>query len=272
MKRALTLLTLLAAIALLAQGAAAAPAAEAAEPYDVTLSLSKSQTFVNTYVKFRGRVHTAAGRDASGTVTIQKRRASGGSWIDWRTDRLNADGVFVKRVRMTTKATWEFRATMPGNDANATGYSPIRRLQVKGPTTLEERVISLVNKQRTKRGLRPVRVRYALTRAARAHSRDMARRNKLTHRSANGDWIGQRLRRYGYKSSGYRYWSVGENIARATYGSSHATPEATVAAWMRSSSHRTVILRGVFRDVGVGVARSDSGLRYFTLDMGRRMR
>lgn len=272
MKGALTLITLLAAT-LLAQGAVASSPAEATEPYDVTLRLSQSTAFLNDYVTFRGSLHTASGTHATGAVTIQKRPSSGDSWINWRTDTLNDDGVFVKRVRMTSSnRVWEFRAMMTGKGASATGSSPVRELSVKGPTTTEARIIELVNKQRAKRGLRPVRIRYDLTRASRAHARDMARRDRLTHRSANGDATGSRLRRYGYASSGYRSWSVGENIAWGRYGTPYATPTAIVAAWMNSYSHRKVILRTVFRDVGVGVAKSDGGRRFFTLDMGRRTR
>ena len=273
MKRALILIALLAAAALLAQGAMASSPAAAAESCDVALNLSTSTAFVNDYVTFRGSVHTASGAHASGAVIIQKRRASGGSWVNWRSDTLNDDGVFVKRARMTSAdRVWEFRAEMTGRGASATGGSPVRELRVKGPTTTESKIISLVNKQRTRRGLRPVRVRYDLTRAARAHSRDMARRNRLTHCSANGDSTGKRLRRYGYTSSGYRYWCVGEDIAWGRYGTLYATPTAIVAAWMKSYSHRKVILRKALRDVGVGVAKSGSGRRYFTLDMGRRTR
>jgi uncharacterized protein YkwD len=272
-KRALTLITLLAVLALLVQGAADPPAAEAADSCDVTLGLSRSKAFVNDYIKFRGSAHTSSGRHASGTVTIQKRRAPGGSWADWRTDGLDADGVFVKRVRMTSSnRVWEFRVRMPAIGLDDTGYSPVRTLTVQGPNPTETNIINLVNKQRTTRGLRPVRVRYDLTRAARVHSRDMARRNRLTHRSGNGDSTGRRLRRYGYTSNGYRYWSVGEDIAWGRYGTQDATPETIVRRWMRSSAHRKIILKRVFRDAGVGVAKSGSGRRYFTLDMGRRTR
>ncbi len=275
MKGALTLIsliTLLAAATLLAQGAVGLSPAEAAEPCSVSLGLSRSTAFVNDSVTFRGSVHTASGAHAGGAVIIQKRRTSGGAWADWRSDKLSA-GVFVKRVRMTSSnRVWEFRAVTTGKSAVAPGASPVRELRVKGPTATEARIISLVNKQRAKRGLRPVRVRYDLTRAARAHSGDVARRNRLTHLSANGDSPGSRLRRYGYTSSGYRSWSVGENIAWGRSGTLHATPTAIVAAWMKSYSHRKVILRAVFRDVGVGVAKSGSGRRYFTLDMGRRTR
>lgn len=272
MRKALTLLVLSLVLPLLLQPHAASAATPTAA-YTVTLDLSRAQVFVNQTVRCSGTVLTAAGKPASGVVTIQKRRASGGSWVNWRTDRLDASGAYGKRVRMTTSwRTWEFRARMPGNAANATAYSPLRNLRVTGPTSTETKVIALLNKERCKRGLRPLRVRYSLTRAARAHSREMAERGRLTHRSANGDSVGRRLRRHGYRRSGYRYWSVGENIARARAGTLLATPTAIVAAWIHSSTHRRVILAGRFRDVGVGIRTSSSGQRFFTLDLGRRIR
>jgi uncharacterized protein YkwD len=140
------------------------------------------------------------------------------------------------------------------------------------PTTAEKQVIALVNQERAKYGLAPVRFHATLTRAARAHSREMARRGVLTHRSANGATVAQRLIRFGYKRSGFRSWSIGENIARARSGSLLATPTGIVYLWMNSTAHRKVILKGSFRDVGVGIAKSESGMRYFTLDMGRRIR
>jgi uncharacterized protein YkwD len=271
MRRLLTLALLATALILLFLPVAAQAATGTAK-YAVTIKLSKTEMFVNDMVKFSGTVLTAAGKTASGTVTIQKRPASGGSWVNWRTDKLNSSGVYSKSVKMTNRKTWTFRVRMPRNSTNATGYSSMRRLQVKGPTSTEAKVISLVNKERRKRGLKPVRAKYSLTRAARAHSREMAQRNRLTHYSANGDSVGQRLRKHGYSRSGYRYWAVGENVAWGKKGSLYATPTGIVASWMGSSAHRRVILKSAFRDVGVGVSTSSSSKRYFTLDPGRRIR
>ena len=39
-------------------------------------------------VTYTGSVQTAAGAPAAGTVTVQKRRADGGSWSSWRTTTL----------------------------------------------------------------------------------------------------------------------------------------------------------------------------------------
>jgi hypothetical protein len=98
--------------------------------WNVTLKLSKSSAKVNTKVKYSATVRTSTGRAGSGVVTIQKRRASGGSWIKWKTHRLNASGNYSITVKMTKRQTSFFRAKMPGNAANRTGYSAKRKLRV----------------------------------------------------------------------------------------------------------------------------------------------
>ncbi len=103
------------------------------------------------------------------------------------------------------------------------------------PTSTEKQVIELVNKERTKRGLAPVKFKASLTYAARAHSSEMARRGKLTHTSANGKSFARRLMKHGYKRSGYRSWSAGEDIARAKKGSIYATPTVIVPPGWRAA-------------------------------------
>ena len=129
----------------------------------------------------------------------------------------------------------------------------------------------LVNEERTKRGLRPLVVSTQLDAAARAHSTDMDRQNYFSHTSKNGDSLVTRIRRTGYLN-GSVSWVVGENIG---WGSgSYATPSSMVRRWMNSSGHRANILKGSFRDVGVGIARGvpvgggDGAI--FTTDFGRR--
>jgi len=139
------------------------------------------------------------------------------------------------------------------------------------PTSAEKSVLRLVNRERAKRGLKSVKLEASLVRAARAHARHQALRGVLTHRSANGDGVGRRLVRYGYRRSGFRLWSVGENVARARSGSLPATPTGAVCLWMGSKIHRRVILGRNVRDVGIGIFRS-GGQRFFTLDVGRRIR
>ena len=72
--------------------------------------------------------------------------------------------------------------------------------------------------------------------------------------------------------SGWSRWSVGEVIA---WGSgARGTPESVFQAWMRSSSHKQVILAKRWRDCGVGCSRGTykgiSGVVMYTADYGRR--
>lgn len=137
------------------------------------------------------------------------------------------------------------------------------------PTKAEQQVISLINRERAKKGLAAVHFKASLTRAARAHSSEMAARHVLTHYSACGWSPVLRVRHYGYTSYGYSFWRVGEDLAAATAGTILATPTVTVQRWMQSDGHRAVILTAAFRDIGVGLA-TGGGMRWFTTDFGRR--
>jgi uncharacterized protein YkwD len=139
-------------------------------------------------------------------------------------------------------------------------------------TTKEKLVIQLVNKQRTARGLAPVRAQVALVKAARGHSADMVHRHYFSHDSYSGAAFWSRLINYGYSRIGYASWSTGECIAwgQGLLG----TPQAIVNAWMHSAAHRAIILTPRFRDVGVGVHSGTymGGAFFFTLDFGQRSR
>jgi uncharacterized protein YkwD len=110
--------------------------------------------------------------------------------------------------------------------------------------------LCLVNRERTQRGLPPLRQSPLLDAASIEHSRDMVRRNYFEHSAPDGRSVGDRLRAIGY-SRGVSA-SAGENIA---YGvGAKSTPASIVAAWMRSPGHRADILRPAFTEIGVGIA------------------
>lgn len=137
----------------------------------------------------------------------------------------------------------------------------------------EKTMLRLINKARTSRGLTAVRSYDALRKAARAHSTDMLRRDYFAHSSLSGLTAGARARRAGYTLSGWSQWSVGEVIA---WGAGPlGSPEAIFKAWMKSRSHRTIILGRRWRDVGVGCSRGTfkgtGGVCMWTVDFGRRV-
>jgi len=96
----------------------------------------------------------------------------------------------------------------------------------------------------------------------------MVARGFFDHVSPDGGTLSDRVHRTGYSGR-----TLGEDIGWGTYDL--GTPSAIVAAWMKSPPHRAIILRGRFREIGVGVAigtpgdRTETGAVY-TLDVGRR--
>jgi len=109
------------------------PSSGSPRPWVVRLTLPSAAVEVNDAVTYSGSVQSAAGSPGCGTVTVQKRLASGGAWSDWRSAALKSDGSYALTVTMTSRQSWEFRAKMPGNAANLIGYSALRALTVSSP-------------------------------------------------------------------------------------------------------------------------------------------
>ncbi len=105
-------------------------------------------------------------------------------------------------------------------------------------------------------------VRPKLTKAARAHSADMIRKDHFGHGA-----VGRRLERHGYN------WRVyAENIAGGT--GRHTRPNDTFRRWMKSSGHRGNILERRFREIGIGTAtgtfKDQRGYIMYTVNFGTR--
>jgi uncharacterized protein YkwD len=137
--------------------------------------------------------------------------------------------------------------------AEADGISPPRLTSdgVAAPTPGELAVVRVINTVRTTNGAPPLRVGRTLTRAARAHSADMARRDYFDHGP-----FAQRLRRFGVQAS-----NIGENLASGTRPLSALE---IVRMWIESPPHRRNLLDRSFRRIGVGVAGGST--RFVTAD------
>jgi uncharacterized protein YkwD len=90
----------------------------------------------------------------------------------------------------------------------------------------------------------PLSLAPALTRAARAHSRDMVTQDFFGHGGSDGSTPGERVTR-----AGYRWSMVGENIAGGVRSARQA-----VAGWLASPEHCANIMTPGFRQMGVAFA------------------
>ncbi len=120
--------------------------------------------------------------------------------------------------------------------------------------SIEMKVVELVNKVRAQNGLQLLTNNWELERVARYKSVDMMQKKYFSHTSPT----------YGspftmMQNFGIRFSAAGENIAMG-----QRTPEEVMNAWMNSPGHRSNILSPSYTQIGVGFAKSSSGVCYWT--------
>ncbi|GGA62054.1 CAP domain-containing protein [Ornithinibacillus halotolerans] len=116
------------------------------------------------------------------------------------------------------------------------------RATAPSPTTFEEQVAQLVNQERAKHGLSPLKHRADIKSVAERKAADMINSNYFSHTSPNYGSPFDMLKTFGIK-----YRTAGENIAKG-----QKTPQEVMNAWMNSSGHRANILNANFDSIGVG--------------------
>lgn len=116
----------------------------------------------------------------------------------------------------------------------------------------ETAVIAAVNAERAKLGVNALKAQLQLFDAARAHAANMAKQQKLAH-DLDGQSAFDRI-----TATGYKYGYAAENI-----GWNYPTPQAAIAGWMTSDAHRANMLNKDYVEIGVAVAKSPQGERYW---------
>ncbi len=107
----------------------------------------------------------------------------------------------------------------------------------------EIELVALINAERTDRDLTPLEVEPRLVSVARRHTTDMACNRFFSHTGSDGTSPFARI-----PAEDYTFSIAGENI----YGGKehHNDPAAALLAWMRSSSHRAVLMHPDFCHIG----------------------
>ncbi len=118
----------------------------------------------------------------------------------------------------------------------------------------QKRVVELVNAERAKNGLKPLKMNAQVNKTATLKSQDMAKLGYFDHNSPTYGSPFNMMKKYGIS-----YKTAGENIAMG-----QTTPEQVMKGWMNSPGHRANILRSSFTQIGVGVAKNSSGRLYWT--------
>ncbi len=121
-------------------------------------------------------------------------------------------------------------------------------------------MLTLVNAARVTAGCAPLRANAQLTKAARGHSADMARRHYFAHDTPGGTTPWTRIAQAGYPRA-----DLAENIAAG-----QRTADAVVKDWLHSPDHRRNILDCGLRSVGTGLATGGPYGYYWTQDFGSK--
>ena len=158
-----------------------------------------------------------------------------------RTSIFSARSTFVA-VLAALVAVLAMGVTAPAADARCKGERSMSK------RTAASAMLCLVNQERAKRGIGPVRHDAKLAKVAGRHARHMVQYSFTGHRSPKSGGLVQRVKRARVFSSS-RAFAVGENLG---WG---GTAYAINRAWMRSAIHKKATLLRSFTKVGVGVVR-----------------
>ncbi|WP_373288551.1 CAP domain-containing protein [Lentibacillus kapialis] len=110
------------------------------------------------------------------------------------------------------------------------------------PSAYEKKVVKLVNEERAKKDLEPLKMHDGLSELARKKSRDMAENDYFSHTSPTYGSPFDMMQQFDFT-----FRLAGENIAAG-----QRSPEQVVEGWMNSKGHRENILKEGFTHIGVG--------------------
>ena len=102
-----------------------------------------------------------------------------------------------------------------------------------GNTQLDpDKARELINAYRKEKGLKPLKLNTALTEAAKAHSRDLAKWDRISHYGSDGSNPWDRVKRAGYNAK----------VAAENVGTGQATIDEVMKGWQASPGHNKNLL------------------------------
>lgn len=144
--------------------------------------------------------------------------------------------VFDEAVRQTMNSL----TVHPSSDETVSLHFKYDHPQVR--PFLEIQMLELVNKEREKAGLKPLKADPEIAQVARAHSKDMFARGYFAHMNPDGKNPFDRMR-----AANIQFTAAGENLALAQ------TVEIAHTNLMNSPGHRANILNPAFGRLGIGI-------------------
>lgn len=198
----------------------------------------------------------AASVDEFGQKISEDEKADGGTMSIKKEDKILGGLLLVGLVSMLSKNGGDGKSDTSGAGKAVPSQTkpyipPVKNTPVvKGNMSAEEmQLVSLINAERVKQGLAPLKANNQVGNVARAHSQDMADKGYFDHYDPAGKSPFNRL-----NDGGISYRAAGENIAINT-----SVPNAH-NAFMNSPGHRSNVLESSYTEVGVGIIHEGTRL------------
>ncbi len=105
--------------------------------------------------------------------------------------------------------------------------------------------LRMINKYRRENNLRPLTLDVLLTKAAKAHSRDLAKWDRISHYGSDGSNPWDRVRRTGYKA----------RLAAENVGTGQASLDEVFEGWRKSPGHNKNLLLRDATHMGIALVQ-----------------
>ncbi len=115
-----------------------------------------------------------------------------------------------------------------------------------GTTKLDaEQARDVINAYRQKSGLKPLKLNAALTEAAKAHSKDLAKWDRISHYGSDGSNPWDRVKRAGYNAK----------VAAENVGTGQASIVEVMKGWQESPGHNKNLLLADAEHMGIALVQ-----------------
>lgn len=108
-----------------------------------------------------------------------------------------------------------------------------------------EKARDVINSYRKQHGLKPLRLNTALTEAAKAHSRDLAKWDRISHFGSDGSNPWDRVKRAGFNAK----------VAAENVGTGQVSIEEVLKGWQTSPGHNKNLLLAEADQMGIALVQ-----------------
>jgi uncharacterized protein YkwD len=108
-----------------------------------------------------------------------------------------------------------------------------------------EKARELINAYRKDKGLKPLKLNTALTEAAKMHSRDLAKWDRISHYGSDGSNPWDRVKRVGYNAK----------LAAENVGTGQVSIEEVIKGWQASAGHNKNLLLADAEHMGIALVQ-----------------